>query len=83
MATSRVCLNILRHLRTKGDPFVRSELSLTGKSYFQDDAKEPEPQEDDPWAGLPYTVDLETGKFIYDVFVLFLCVISYIYIIIQ
>nr|XP_012221306.1 PREDICTED: segmentation protein cap'n'collar [Linepithema humile] len=30
----------------------------------KDDAKEPEPQEDDPWAGLPYTVDLETGEYI-------------------
>lgn len=29
---------------------------------FQDDSKEPEAQEDDPWAGLPYTVDLETGE---------------------
>ncbi|XP_011254802.1 segmentation protein cap'n'collar isoform X4 [Camponotus floridanus] len=30
----------------------------------KDDVKEPEPQEDDPWAGLPYTVDLETGEYI-------------------
>ncbi|XP_029156930.1 segmentation protein cap'n'collar isoform X1 [Nylanderia fulva] len=30
----------------------------------KDDAKEPESQEDDPWAGLPYTVDLETGEYI-------------------
>lgn len=66
--TSCVCLNILWHFRTKGDPFVRLDLSLIGKSYFQDDAKEPEPQEDDPWAGLPYTVDLETGKLICDIF---------------
>lgn len=80
--TSCVCLNILWHLRTKGDPFVPSDLSLTGKSYFQDDGKEPEPQEDDPWAGLPYTVDLETGKLICDI-LFYLCVISYIYIIIQ
>ncbi|XP_076637956.1 NFE2 like bZIP transcription factor cap-n-collar isoform X4 [Colletes latitarsis] len=28
------------------------------------DAKEFEAQEDDPWAGLPYTVDLETGEYI-------------------
>ncbi|XP_011143717.1 segmentation protein cap'n'collar isoform X2 [Harpegnathos saltator] len=30
----------------------------------KDDAKEPETQDDDPWAGLPYTVDLETGEYI-------------------
>ncbi|XP_076669139.1 NFE2 like bZIP transcription factor cap-n-collar isoform X3 [Andrena cerasifolii] len=28
------------------------------------ETKEFEPQEDDPWAGLPYTVDLETGEYI-------------------
>lgn len=55
-------------------PFRSIDLSLTGKSYFQDDVKEPEPQEDDPWAGLPYTVDLETGKLICDIFVLSLSV---------
>ncbi|KAL0129954.1 hypothetical protein PUN28_001903 [Cardiocondyla obscurior] len=32
--------------------------------YQKDDSKESEPQEDDPWAGLPYTVDLETGEYI-------------------
>jgi len=32
------------------------------RHYFQDDAKDSEIHEDDPWAGLPYTVDLETGK---------------------
>ncbi|KAG7190504.1 hypothetical protein KM043_006605 [Ampulex compressa] len=30
----------------------------------KEDAKESEKQEDDPWAGLPYTVDLETGEYI-------------------
>lgn len=29
---------------------------------FQKDTKEYEEPQDDPWAGLPYTVDLETGK---------------------
>ncbi|XP_011341454.1 segmentation protein cap'n'collar isoform X2 [Ooceraea biroi] len=30
----------------------------------KDDSKDSETQEDDPWAGLPYTVDLETGEYI-------------------
>lgn len=48
------------------------------KKYLQDDAKESEPQEDDPWAGLPYTVDLETGKLIYDVYLLPAIYVAYL-----
>lgn len=29
---------------------------------FQKDTKEYDEAQDDPWAGLPYTIDLETGK---------------------
>ncbi|XP_011645646.1 segmentation protein cap'n'collar isoform X2 [Pogonomyrmex barbatus] len=39
-------------------------LEAINATYQKDDAKEPEPQEDNPWAGLSYTVDLETGEFI-------------------
>ncbi|XP_071556319.1 segmentation protein cap'n'collar isoform X2 [Temnothorax nylanderi] len=39
-------------------------LEAINATYQKDDAKESEPQEDDPWAGLPYTVDLETGEYI-------------------
>ncbi|KYN02150.1 Segmentation protein cap'n'collar [Cyphomyrmex costatus] len=43
-------------------------LEAINATYQKDDAKESEPQEDDPWAGLPYTVDLETGKLTYIVY---------------
>ncbi|XP_071627698.1 segmentation protein cap'n'collar isoform X4 [Temnothorax longispinosus] len=39
-------------------------LEAINATYQKDDTKESEPQEDDPWAGLPYTVDLETGEYI-------------------
>ncbi|XP_011878760.1 PREDICTED: segmentation protein cap'n'collar-like isoform X2 [Vollenhovia emeryi] len=39
-------------------------LEAINATYRKDDDKESEPQEDDPWAGLPYTVDLETGEYI-------------------
>ncbi|XP_018371774.1 PREDICTED: segmentation protein cap'n'collar isoform X2 [Trachymyrmex cornetzi] len=39
-------------------------LEAINATYRKDDTKESEPQEDDPWAGLPYTVDLETGEYI-------------------
>lgn len=45
--------------------------------FFQDDKKEPEEQkEDDPWAGLSYTIDLETGKshFNFNLFFMFIFV---------
>lgn len=47
----------------EGRALVRSAAFYRKKYYFQDDVKEPETQEDDPWAGLAYTVDLETGRF--------------------
>ncbi|KYN13269.1 hypothetical protein ALC57_14566 [Trachymyrmex cornetzi] len=50
-------------------------LEAINATYRKDDTKESEPQEDDPWAGLPYTVDLETGKLICIVY------LSYIYVI--
>ncbi|KAG5324308.1 CNC protein, partial [Pseudoatta argentina] len=39
-------------------------LEAINATYQKNDTKESEPQEDDPWAGLPYTVDLETGEYI-------------------
>ncbi|XP_020288478.1 segmentation protein cap'n'collar isoform X2 [Pseudomyrmex gracilis] len=39
--------------------------AINSANQKDDAAKEPEEsQEDDPWAGLPYTVDLETGEYI-------------------
>ncbi|XP_018341939.1 PREDICTED: segmentation protein cap'n'collar isoform X1 [Trachymyrmex septentrionalis] len=39
-------------------------LEAINATYQKDDTKESESQEDDPWEGLPYTVDLETGEYI-------------------
>ncbi|KOX80949.1 Segmentation protein cap'n'collar [Melipona quadrifasciata] len=37
-------------------------LEAINGSNEKKDTKEYEESQDDPWAGLPYTVDLETGK---------------------